>query len=378
MLNVVALDLVQDARLADEIVRAWADGDAISIIDPRWGADARRAALESIRPTVIRSRAGDLAVDGGEECSPGDAAVVLTSGSMSHPKAAVLSHAAIAASATMTSDALGVDSDRHRWLCCLPCSHIGGLSVITRSIITGTALEVIARPDPSALVDAAHHGVTHVSLVTTALRRIDPSLFEVVLLGGAAPPESLPSNVVATYGMTETGSGVVYQGTPLSGVDLAIAKAGSDGIGEILVRTPTALRTYRDRPAPFVVGPDGGDQWLATGDAGRLDAQGHLEVRGRVAEVIITGGEKVYPGDVESVLAAMVGVAEVAVWKRPDPEWGDRVVAWVVPQGDPPTLADVRSAVTESLAAHAAPKELEIVGSLPRTAVVKIRRQDLS
>ncbi len=156
----------------------------------------------------------------------------------------------------------------------------------------------------------------------------------------------LPPNVVATYGMTETGSGVVYDGWPLDGVEVSFRPApersdgrrrSADAEGEILIRAPMLLRCYRDADDDGrVVGPDGARDWFATGDAGRLDADGKLVVSGRIDDVITTGAEKVWPDVVERILMAHPGVAEVAVWKRPDPEWGERVVAWVVPTDDGP------------------------------------------
>ena len=362
----------------EAIVDAWEKGHAISVLDPRWGPTARSGALSALRATKLVGRDGTISPLDGVPAEPGDAMVVLTSGSLAAPKAAVLTADDVEASAHATSTRLGVDRARHRWLCCLPTSHIGGLSVITRAIVTSTPCDVIERPDPEALTSAARGGVTHVSLVATVLGRIDTSIFELILLGGAAPPGNVDQNVVCTYGMTETGSGVVYDGVALPGVEIAIDRPDPSGIGEILRRTPTALRSYRDRPAPFVHGPDGTDGWLATGDGGRLSDAGLLEVHGRLAEVIVTGAEKVYPTDVERIISAMSGVGEVAVWKRPDATWGERVVAWVVPDGDPPSLEEVRMAVGEELASFAAPRELEIVSALPRTGIGKLQRRALS
>ena len=107
------------------------------------------------------------------------------------------------------------------------------------------------------------------------------------------------------------------------------------------------LRCYRDGDDGRVVGPDGSRDWFATGDAGRLDCEGKLVVSGRIADVITTGAEKVWPDAVERILMAHPGVAEVAVWKRPDPEWGERVVAWVVPTDDGPSLDELRQMVTD-------------------------------
>ncbi len=315
----------------------------------------------------------------------GDALVVATSGTSGRPKGVVLTHDAIVASAQATSARLGVDPARHAWMACLPLAHIGGLAVVTRSIVTGTPVVVLPGFEADAVEDAGRSGlVSHVSLVATALQRLDPSVFTCVLLGGSRVPDVLPPNVVATYGMTETGSGVVYDGRPLEGVELAFrpsegAEEGAEGgaDGEILIRGPMLLRAYRDGGEGRVVGPDGARDWFATGDAGRLDADGKLVVSGRIADVITTGAEKVWPDAVERILMAHPGVAEVAVWKRPDPEWGERVVAWVVADDDAPSLDDLRQLVAEGIAPWAAPKELVLVDDLPRTAAGKVRRREL-
>lgn len=137
------------------------------------------------------------------------------------------------------------------------------------------------------------------------------------------------------------------------------------------------LRGYRDGTSAFSIGPDGSASWFRTGDAGSLDAEGRLQVSGRIAEVITTGGEKVWPDSVERVLSAHPSVAEVAVWKRADPEWGERVVAWVVPTGPAPSLDEMRHVVIDTLGSWAAPKELVLVEELPRSPLGKVRRIDL-
>ena len=135
------------------------------------------------------------------------------------------------------------------------------------------------------------------------------------------------------------------------------------------------LRAYRDG-----TDPRSADGWYPTGDAGRLTDDGILEVFGRMAEVIVTGAEKVWPGPVEQVIAGLPAVAEVAVWKRPDPEWGERVVAWVVPAAgrDAPPLEALREVVAGQIAPYAAPREVVVVDALPRTASGKVRRVDLA
>ena len=156
------------------------------------------------------------------------------------------------------------------------------------------------------------------------------------------------------------------------------ADGGADGEGEILIRAPMLFRGYRDaNDDARVTGPDGARDWFATGDAGHLGIDGKLVVSGRIDDVITTGAEKVWPDAVERILVAHPGVAEVAIWKRPDPEWGERVVAWVVPNEGGPSLEELRQMVAEGIAPWAAPKELVLVEELPRTAAGKVRRRAL-
>ena len=170
--------------------------------------------------------------------------------------------------------------------------------------------------------------------------------------------------------MTETGSGVVYDGVPLDGVDVRV-----DADGEVLLRGPMLLRCYRDG-----VDPRRADGWFPTGDLGRWDPRaGTLQVDGRRGDLIITGGENVWPEPVEAILRRLPGIADVAVAGRADPEWGQRVVAFVVPIGPaPPSLAAVRDAVKQELPAFCAPRDIVVVGTIPRTAIGKVRRSALS
>jgi O-succinylbenzoic acid--CoA ligase len=383
MPELVALDLDGGPPFVDALVGVWERGDAVAVLDRHLPAPAAAELMATLRPGSIIDAQGERAVAGGQGVEVGDALVVATSGSLGHRRAVVLTHQAVTASAEATSRAAGVDPLAHSWLCCLPLAHIGGLSVVTRSLLTATPVTVLAGFDASVVETLGRRRkATHVSLVPTALGRLDPSVFTKIVLGGAAPPDLLPPNVMSTYGMTETGSGVVYDGVPLAGVELAFGHGGPDGgaVGEILVRCPMQLRAYRDGTDPTVRGPDGRGGWLATGDGGHLDEGGRLVVDGRLAEVVVTGAEKVWPASVEAVLAAHPKVDQVAVWKKPDPEWGERVVAWVVPtdRADPPTLDELAELARERLARWAAPKELLVVDSLPRTASGKVRRTALA
>ena len=337
------------------LLDAWERGDAVLPIHPALppaAADALTTAL----------RAGD-------DVDPGDALVVATSGTTGDPKGVVLTHDAVRAAAEITSTRLGVDPDRDRWLACLPLAHVGGLSVVTRAILTKTPLTVHERFDPDAVAGAADEGCTRVSLVATALARIDPARFRTVLLGGGPAPDAVADNVVVTYGLTETGGGVVYDGRPLDGVDVRIADNG-----QILLRGPTSLRAYRDGSDP-----KDADGWLSTDDIGRLDADGRLHVHGRTTDLIITGGENVWPVAVEAVMRRHPGVADVAVVGHADPEWGQRVVAYVEPRPgvSPLPLATMRSWAKEHLPAYAVPSAVVWMDALPRTPLGKVARSAL-
>jgi o-succinylbenzoate---CoA ligase len=374
MAELVALDLPAGPGFVDALRSVWDAGDAALPLDPRLPAAAAARLLDALRPARVVSADGDHRRPDGVPVEPGDALVVATSGTTGEPKGVVHTHASVEASAVATSGALGADPDRDRWVACLPLAHIGGLSVITRSLVTGTPCTVLERFDPRAVEEEATRGATLVSLVATVLDRTDVAGFRAVLLGGAAPPTGLPSNVVTTYGMTETGSGCVYDGRPLAGVEVRIGDGVLGAEGEVLVRGPMLLRAYRNGVDPRI-----GDGWLPTGDAGQLGEDGTLAVVGRMAEVIVTGAEKVWPSQVEDVLARHPGIGEVAVWKRPDPVWGERVVAWIVPSPDavPPGLDELRDLVAHDVARWAAPRELVVVDALPRTAGGKVRRVDL-
>ncbi len=358
MHTLVAIE-ARGRRFVHALRAAWDAGDAVLPLDPR------------LPTTAASDLARQLRV--GEAVEPGVALVVATSGTTGVPKGVQLTHDQIAASAEATSSFLAIDPDRHRWLACLPLAHVGGLSVVTRAWHTGTPLEVHDGFDAAAVDAAARDGCTHVSLVATALARIDATAWQRIVLGGSAPPPDRPANTVATYGLTETGSGVVYDGVALPGVEIRTTAPDGTDDGEVLVRGPMVATTYRDGTA---VVDDAG--WLHTQDLGRLD-DGVLRVFGRRGDMIITGGENVHPDPVERRLRQHPAIADAAVVGRPDPEWGQRVVAVIelAPGWDRIELTEVRAWVRDELPAWAAPKGLEVIAALPRTALGKVRRGEL-
>ena len=236
---------------------------------------------------------------------------------------------------------------------------------MVRALLTDTPLEVHDGFDAVAVANAAQAGATLTSLVPTALARIDASAFRAILLGGSAMPAERPPNTVATYGLTETFSGVVY------GAGLCAASSCA----------PLTTKSSCDARcccAAIATGTDPrtDDSWFATGDAGAVADDGRLSVFGRVDDMITSGAEKVWPVAIERILAQHPGVAEVAVVGRPDPEWGQAVTAVVVPAdpAGPPSLDELRDAVKLQLPAYCAPRTLELVDTLPKTPLGKTQR----
>ena len=363
MPKLTALNLPGSPDFVHALQSVWERGDAVFPLDRRLPMAAQRSMLQGFGVATVISEDGETALSDGEPVEPGDALVIATSGSSGPPKAAVLTHAAVEASARATSERLKVTDNDH-WLACLPLAHVGGLSVITRSLITGTTLTVIDGFDAD-VVSASE--ATLVSLVTTALQRIDPSLFRAIVLGGARPPADRPPHCIATYGLTETGSGVVYNGKPLNSVEIEIRD------GEVHVRGPMLLRCYRDGTSPLT-----SDGWLPTGDLGFLRDDGSLHVEGRRGDVINTGGEKVWPDDVERQLIQHPDIRDVAVTGLPDNEWGHIVAAFVVSTRPNLSLDEIREHCRAQLPGYALPKQLELVEAIPRTSLGKVRRRELT
>jgi len=308
-----------------------------------------------------------------------------TSGTTGGSRAIELTYGNHLWSAVGSAFNLGVEPT-DRWLCCLPLFHVGGLSIVMRSVIYGTTAVVHDGFDVDRIGAALEgDGVTVMSVVPTQLCRlleadVDLLPLRAVLVGGGPVPTDVleealgrGATVVQTYGMTETASQV----TTLTPAE-AQTRAGSAGRplltthlriqdGEILVQGPTV--------APGVADEDG---WLHTGDLGRIDDEGFLYVTDRLGDMIVTGGENVLPAEVEEVLRAHPEVADAAVVGRADPEWQETVTAVVVLRGGAEVSADeLRTHCGGSLAGYKVPKRVEFVSALPRTAAGKLIRREL-
>lgn len=347
------------------IRRIWEDQDGFIPIDQRLPSPAKAALLKALAPSaVVDSRGNRKLLDNSMLLGDDECLAMATSGTTGDPKIIVYTHDQVKASAQATSKFIGV-TEADKWLCCLPVAHIGGLSVILRSLVLGNPVEVQSKFDPAEVMASTKRGVTLTSLVSTALARIDPSLFRRIILGGSKPPPDIPSNTLVTYGLTETGSGVVYNGTPLAGLEIKIGKSG-----EILLRGPMIATRYRSG-APIT----DADNWFHTRDGGRFE-DGRLEVFGRLDEVINSGGEKIFPATLESLLSQHPKIAEVAIIAVPDPVWGEAVTAAIVPLDDQqrPSLSELREFTKEKLPSYYAPIRIHFVKQMPKTALGKIQK----
>ena len=355
----------------DLVQRAWSNGDAILPIDQRLQPSGKKMLLDTMAPSeVIDASFTASSLPNGRPMQDGDALVIASSGSTGSPKGIIHTHSSLLAGAQASASRLQLTSDDH-WLVCIPVSHVGGFSVISRALHIGAALTLLPAFDVAAVQEAAKNGATHASLVATALSRIDASLFRTILLGGSSAPDNLPSNVIATYGMTETGGGVVYNGQPLDNVEIKIVD------GEIFLRCPMLMRAYRDDQTISIT-----DGWYATGDIGEIDENGKLSVRGRQSDMIITGGENVWPSVVEYSLTSHPLVNQVVVRGMPDTTWGQRVVAYVVLNDAAQTpevklLSDLREHVKQTLPAFCAPQQIVVLAEIPRTSLGKVDVQAL-
>jgi O-succinylbenzoic acid--CoA ligase len=328
---------------------------------------------------------------------PGGRIVLFTSGSTGRNKGVVLSHAAFAASARASAANLGWRDD-DRWLCCLPLAHVGGLSILARCLAARRTAVLDAAPsfDPARVAKTIElERITLVSLVPTMLVRLldagwtPPPHLRAVLLGGAAASPALLGRaaergvpVLATYGMTETCGQVATQpfgtppatdghavgvGQPLPGAELRIRDGG------IQVRGPMLFERYLGAPTPI-----DRDGWFDTGDCGRLDASGALQVLGRADDTIITGGENVHPGEIEPAIAAHPAIAAACVFGIDDDTWGQIIGAAVLcrEQREPEALAeDLAGFLAARLPAHKRPRRLAVLSALATGGTDKLDRR---
>ena len=335
-------------------------------------------------PGLLTQTEADLPLLG-EHVMDDICAYVLSSGSTGAPRPIGLTYGNFLWSAMGGAFNIGVDP-ADRWLCCVPLSHIAGLSIVVRSAIYGTTAVVHDGFDVDRVAQAlAEEPISVVSLVTTMLKRLldagaDLSGPRAILVGGGPVPASMlgealerGATVVQTYGLTETCSQV----TTLAPED-ALRKLGSAGRpllsshvrirdGEILVQGPTVAPGRSDESG-----------WLHTGDLGHIDDEGFLYVQDRIDDMIVTGGENVVPSEVEEVLIQHPEVADAAVVGREDPEWQQAVTAVVVlAPGAEVTPDELRHHCAATLAGYKVPKRVELAAALPRTPSGKLMRRAL-
>jgi o-succinylbenzoate---CoA ligase len=389
-LHAVLLDGVADAaRLLGPLARALdGTGPAVLPLDAGLPAARLRQLIDVFQPDAVIGRDGATRTRSGQPGVAAETAVIIgTSGSTGEPKGVELSAAALTHSARASLARAGARPGE-RWLACLPASHVAGLQVLVRSLVSGTEPVIAAQATAGAVRDAADAGCAHVSLVPTQLVRLlsagsgaDAAAgsgaralarYRCVLVGGAAAGAAALAQAraagiaaVTTYGMSETCGGCVYDGVPLDGVTV---RAGDDG--RLRVSGPVLMNRYHGRPdltAAVLDDSAGGYREFVTSDLGHVAPDGRVTVRGRADDVINTGGHKVVPGEVAAVLAACPGVREVVVVGRPDPEWGERVTAVIVPTDweQPPGLELLRTQVRARLPRYACPSEVVLTEAIP-------------
>jgi O-succinylbenzoic acid--CoA ligase len=376
----VALDIEDRTDLSVALHACLLHGAVAVPIDPRLTPEDRASRSAD---AALALRTAPAAVDGPSIPSAWSdgmlghpATLMYTSGSTAAPKPVELTYGNWYANAVGSALALGLDYEE-RWLCSMPLAHVAGLSILIRSLIYATTAVLHQRFDTESmlreLMDRSRR-ITMVSLVPTMLARLldaglhAPPTLRWVLLGGAPIPPRLLERardarvpVAPTYGMTEACSQIATFGFPLHGARVAL-----EG-GEVIVRGPMV--------APGALSADG---WLHTGDLARFE-DGRLVIIGRSSDTIVTGGENVAPAEIEAVLCTHPDVADAAVFGRPDPEWGEAVIARVIPRGSEALDPDrLRAYCRARLAPFKVPRRIELAGELPRTESGKLRRRELS
>ena len=376
-------------------------GVGLLVHDREHAAQARQLSIDTIE--LDRVRRGDATYVRDAPALDAAAVIVLTSGTTGASRAALLSHGALAASATAWLTALPPATG---WLLAVGLGHVAGLGVIWRSSMARTPVVVAPGSDPVAILAALRDDPrpSHASLVPTMLARLlelpdgaPPATLRAVPLGGGPIDPALVERaldagwpVVPTYGLTEAGSGVTAlpteeaathpssAGRPLPGVRVRIDDPDPDGIGDIVVDTPARFSGYLGDPDATAAAWTT-DGWLRTGDLGRLDSDGRLTVIDRRLDRIVRGGENVSPAEVEAVLRSHPAIADAAVVARPDPVYGQVPVAVVVlrPGAPDPTDEALATHCRDQLARFKVPVAFDRRATLPRTATGKLRRGDL-
>ncbi len=391
----------------DAFIAAVHPAAALTGKDTRWPADgwtSRSVAVPGIGDIGLHLRRASAPGSGRRWAGLGTGAILATSGSDGLPRFAAHEWRSLHANAIASNERLDYGAD-DRWLATLAWAHVGGLAVPLRAAAAGATVALAGpRFDAASVARALGElAVTHLSLVPAMLHGLlaagarPPGSLRVVLLGGAATPPDLTDRaleagwpIALTYGLTEAGSQVTTStpsevragdrssGVPLTGVEVRIRPPGAapagpaaaPAAGHIEVRGDTLFRGYvGEAPRPAAA-------WFATGDLGRLDEQGRLEVTGRLRDRIVSGGANVDPAQVEAVLATHPEVAEAAVIGVPDDRWGQVVVA-VVAGEDPDLPARLDPWCRERLSGPRLPRRWETLDHLPRTATGKVDRARL-
>jgi len=328
------------------------------------------------------------------------AVIVATSGTTGSPKGALLTHGQMAASAAAWNAFLPPATG---WLASLSLGHVGGLGIVWRAALAGVPILIPATGDHESLQSAlGKPPVSHASMVAVQLARlldrggVSPDGLRALLLGGGPISADLVARAISaglplvpTYGMTESASGVTAlptleaaarpgsSGKPLAGVELRIARPAEDGVGDIEIRGPSLFAGYVGRAAETAAAFTA-DGWYRTGDLGRLDDDGYLTVADRRLDLIVSGGENVYPAEVEAVLMSHPAIADAGVAGRPDAKWGAVPVAAVVLRaGAAATDEEVLSHCRQHLAGFKVPSRVVFLAELPRVGAGKLHREAL-